>query len=97
MLFGAEPLGGYMAGVCVSGVMWAIFQNNAGGAWDNAKKSFEASFNGKMRFTIELSLELKPKEIEEIIMNDDRTQQQLQGRTPKKVIVVTGKIINIVG
>ncbi len=39
---GAEPLGGYMAGVCVSGVMWAIFQNNAGGAWDNAKKSFEA-------------------------------------------------------
>ena len=42
VLFGAEPLGGYMAGVCVSGVMWAIFQNNAGGAWDNAKKSFEA-------------------------------------------------------
>jgi K(+)-stimulated pyrophosphate-energized sodium pump len=39
---GAEVLGGYMAGVCVSGVMWAIFQNNAGGAWDNAKKSFEA-------------------------------------------------------
>lgn len=42
IIFGAEPLGGYMAGVCVSGVMWAIFQNNAGGAWDNAKKSFEA-------------------------------------------------------
>ena len=41
LFFGAEPLGGYMAGVCVSGVMWAIFQNNAGGAWDNAKKSFE--------------------------------------------------------
>lgn len=41
-IFGAEPLGGYMAGVCVSGVMWAIFQNNAGGAWDNAKKSFES-------------------------------------------------------
>jgi K(+)-stimulated pyrophosphate-energized sodium pump len=38
LVFGAEPLGGYMAGVCVSGVMWAIFQNNAGGAWDNAKK-----------------------------------------------------------
>ncbi len=37
LIFGAEPLGGYMAGVCVSGVMWAIFQNNAGGAWDNAK------------------------------------------------------------
>jgi K(+)-stimulated pyrophosphate-energized sodium pump len=39
---GPEPLGAYMAGVCVSGVVWAIFQNNAGGAWDNAKKSFEA-------------------------------------------------------
>ena len=38
----AEMLGGYMAGVTVSGVLWAIFQNNAGGAWDNAKKSFEA-------------------------------------------------------
>ena len=51
-IFGAEPLGGYMAGVCVSGVMWAIFQNNAGGAWDNAKKSFEAGveINGEMTF-----------------------------------------------
>lgn len=38
---GPEPLGAYMAGVCVSGVLWALFQNNAGGAWDNAKKSFE--------------------------------------------------------
>ncbi len=49
---GAEPLGGYMAGVCVSGVMWAIFQNNAGGAWDNAKKSFEAGvlIDGKKMF-----------------------------------------------
>ena len=52
LFFGAEPLGGYMAGVCVSGVMWAIFQNNAGGAWDNAKKSFEAGveINGEMTF-----------------------------------------------
>jgi len=50
--FGAEPLGGYMAGVCVSGVMWAIFQNNAGGAWDNAKKSFEAGveIDGQMTY-----------------------------------------------
>ncbi len=56
MIFGmdnlaiAEMLGGYMAGVTVSGVLWAIFQNNAGGAWDNAKKSFEAGvmINGEM-------------------------------------------------
>ena len=48
----AERLGGYMAGVTVSGVLWAIFQNNAGGAWDNAKKSFEAGveINGEMTF-----------------------------------------------
>jgi K(+)-stimulated pyrophosphate-energized sodium pump len=52
LVFGAEPLGGYMAGVCVSGVMWAIFQNNAGGAWDNAKKSFEAGveITGEMTY-----------------------------------------------
>lgn len=52
MVMGAEALGGYMAGVCVSGVLWAIFQNNAGGAWDNAKKSFEAGvmINGEMTF-----------------------------------------------
>ena len=41
VIMGAEALGAYMAGVTVSGVLWAIFQNNAGGAWDNAKKSFE--------------------------------------------------------
>jgi K(+)-stimulated pyrophosphate-energized sodium pump len=58
MLFGyenlmiAEMLGGYMAGVTVSGVLWAIFQNNAGGAWDNAKKSFEAGvmINGELTY-----------------------------------------------
>lgn len=58
MIFGmdslaiAEMLGGYMAGVTVSGVLWAIFQNNAGGAWDNAKKSFEAGveINGQMTY-----------------------------------------------
>ena len=49
---GPEPLGSYMAGVTVSGVLWAIFQNNAGGAWDNAKKSFEAGveIDGEMTF-----------------------------------------------
>lgn len=49
-VMGAEALGAYMAGVAVSGVLWAIFQNNAGGSWDNAKKSFEAGveINGEM-------------------------------------------------
>ena len=51
-LMGPEALGGYMAGVTVSGVMWAIFQSNAGGAWDNAKKSFEkgVEINGQMYY-----------------------------------------------
>jgi len=49
---GAEVLGGVLAGVTVSGVMMGIFQNNAGGAWDNAKKSFEqgVEINGKMEY-----------------------------------------------
>ena len=47
--FGAEVLGGLLAGVTVAGVLMAIFQSNAGGAWDNAKKSFEkgVDINGK--------------------------------------------------
>ena len=51
-LMGPEALGSYMAGVTVSGVLWAIFQNNSGGAWDNAKKSFEAGvmINGEMTY-----------------------------------------------
>src|SRR5690554_2135057 len=51
-VMGMEPLGSYMAGVTVSGVLWAIFQNNAGGAWDNAKKSFEAGvmIDGEMTY-----------------------------------------------
>ena len=50
--FGPEVLGGLLAGVTVTGVLMGIFQNNAGGAWDNAKKSFEAGveINGKMEY-----------------------------------------------
>ncbi|MEZ5306022.1 MAG: sodium-translocating pyrophosphatase [Pyrinomonadaceae bacterium] len=50
--FGPEVLGGLLAGVTVSGVLMGMFQNNAGGAWDNAKKSFEAGveINGRMEY-----------------------------------------------
>lgn len=50
--FGVEALGGMLAGVTVSGVLMAIFQSNAGGAWDNAKKSFEegVNINGTMYY-----------------------------------------------
>ncbi len=51
-IFGPEVLGGLLAGVTVSGVLMGLFQNNAGGAWDNAKKSFEAGvmINGVMEY-----------------------------------------------
>jgi K(+)-stimulated pyrophosphate-energized sodium pump len=50
--FGPEVLGGMLAGITVSGVLMGMFQNNAGGAWDNAKKSFEkgVEINGKMEY-----------------------------------------------
>ncbi|MWB93437.1 leucine--tRNA ligase [Flavobacterium sp. GA093] len=60
-------------------------------------KEYPVSFNGKMRFTIELPLDLTKEQIEEIIMKDERTQKQLDGKTPNKVIIVPGKIINLVG
>lgn len=60
-------------------------------------KTYPISFNGKMRFTLDLSLDLRKDEIEDIVMADERTQKQLEGRTPKKVIIVPGKIVNIVG
>ncbi|NCI50153.1 sodium-translocating pyrophosphatase [Sediminibacterium roseum] len=51
-VFGAEVLGGFLAGATVSGVLMGMFQNNAGGAWDNAKKSFEtgADINGTIYY-----------------------------------------------
>ena len=62
-----------------------------------SEKEYPVSFNGKMRFTIKLPLDLTAAQIEEIVMADERTQAQLQGRTPNKVIIVPGKIINLVG
>ncbi|MBW2960463.1 leucine--tRNA ligase [Mesonia aestuariivivens] len=61
-----------------------------------SSKTYPVSFNGKMRFTMDLSLDLSKDELEEIVMNDERTKKQLDGATPKKVIIVPGKIINIV-
>ena len=62
-----------------------------------SEKEYPVSFNGKMRFTIKLPLDLSVEEIEKIVMADERTQAQLQGKTPKKVIIVPGKIINLAG
>jgi leucyl-tRNA synthetase len=62
-----------------------------------SEKEYPVSFNGKMRFTIKLPLDLTAAQIEEIVLADERTQAQLQGRIPNKVIIVPGKIINLVG
>ncbi|PCJ95467.1 MAG: leucine--tRNA ligase [Flavobacteriaceae bacterium] len=62
-----------------------------------SSKEYPVSFNGKMRFKMELPLDMSKDDIEAAVMAHEKTQAQLQGRTPKKVIVVPGKIINIVG
>ncbi len=58
--------------------------------------AYPVSFNGKMRFNINLSLTLSVSEIEKIVMQDEQTQKYLEGKTPKKVIIVPKKIVNIV-
>lgn len=62
-----------------------------------SEKEYPVSFNGKMRFTIKLPLDLTKEQIQEIVMADERTIAQLAGNTPKNIIIVPGKIINIVG
>tara|TARA_B110000211_G_scaffold139845_1_gene159870 strand:+ start:4124 stop:6949 length:2826 start_codon:yes stop_codon:yes gene_type:complete len=62
-----------------------------------SSKAYPISFNGKMRFTLELSLDLSKDDIESAVLSHEKTKQYLEGRTPKKVIVVPGKIVNIVG
>ncbi len=62
-----------------------------------SSKVYPISFNGKKRFELELPLDMSKEDIEKTVMAHEKTQDQLQGRTPKKVIVVPGKIVNIVG
>ncbi|WP_277111067.1 leucine--tRNA ligase [Chryseobacterium taklimakanense] len=57
---------------------------------------YPVSFNGKMRFKLSLPADLEVKQIEEAILKDERTVKQLEGNSPKKVIIVPKKIINIV-
>ncbi|HLO74211.1 MAG TPA: class I tRNA ligase family protein [Flavobacterium sp.] len=62
-----------------------------------SEKEYPVSFNGKMRFTIKLPLDLTKEQIQEIVLADERTIAQLAGNTPKNIIIVPGKIINLVG
>jgi len=62
-----------------------------------SEKEYPVSFNGKMRFTIKLPLDLTKEQIQEIVLADEKTIAQLAGNTPKNIIIVPGKIINLVG
>ncbi|MGB7842011.1 MAG: leucine--tRNA ligase [Salinimicrobium sp.] len=62
-----------------------------------SSKEYPISFNGKTRFMLELPLDMSKEEIEKTVLEHEKTQQQLNGRQPKKVIVVPGKIVNVVG
>ena len=62
-----------------------------------SSKEYPISFNGKTRFMLELPLDMSKEEIEKTVLSHEKTQQQLGGRQPKKVIVVPGKIVNVVG
>ena len=62
-----------------------------------SSKNYPVSFNGKMRFTMELPLDMTKDNIEKVVLAHQKTQAQLAGRVPKKIIIVPGKIINIVG
>lgn len=54
-------------------------------------KNYPVSFNGKLRFTLELSLDLSVEEIEREVLSHAKTKQILEGRSPKKVIIVPGR------
>jgi leucyl-tRNA synthetase len=72
---------------------WPIF--NPGYLEDDVF-AYPISFNGKMRFNFELPIHLNKAEIEKLVMEAEQTQKYLDGKIPKKVIVVEKKIVNIV-
>jgi len=57
---------------------------------------YPISFNGKVRFILELPADMSKEDVEKTALNDEQTQKHLEGKSPKKVIVVPGKIVNIV-
>ncbi|TGV02867.1 leucine--tRNA ligase [Flavivirga rizhaonensis] len=75
----------------------ACFPKFDGSHLVESSKNYPISFNGKMRFTLELPLDMSKDDIEKTVLEHEKTKEQLQGRQPKKVIVVPGKIVNIVG
>jgi len=58
--------------------------------------SYPVQFNGKMRFQLEVPSGFSPQEVEAALLASEQTAKYLEGKTPKKVIVVPGRIINVV-
>jgi len=81
-------------GTSIAGAEFPVFEKKF---LVESTKEYPISFNGKMRFTLELALDLSKEEIENLVLADERTAHYLEGRTAKKVIVVPGKIVNVVG
>ena len=95
----------YLKVFCISfiNLLVALAVNSANASPSNeyqylieSEKNYPVSFNGKTKFTINLSLELDVNEIEKIVLSNEKTISILNNLRPKKVIVVPGKIINIV-
>ncbi len=92
----------------ISEELWQLLGNKAGTVtiapfplFDNSHlvestTEYPVSFNGKMRFKFPLAATLSPKEVEEAVLSSDEAAKYLEGKAPKKVIVVPGKIVNIV-
>jgi len=79
-----------------SSIAYADFPQHEEKFLTESNHNYPVSFNGKMRFTHQLPLDLNKEEIEKAIMALERTQQYLEGKTIRKVIIVPGKIVNIV-
>lgn len=77
----------------VTKATWPIFES---GYIKEDSFEYPVSFNGKMRFKMSLSADLSPKEVEEAVMNSEAAAKYLEGKAPKKVIVVPKRIVNIV-
>jgi len=58
--------------------------------------TYAVSFNGKLRFTLNLPVDMTAPDIEKVVLSDEKSQKWLEGRAPRKVIIVPGKIINLV-
>ena len=87
--------------------LWSLLGNNSSLATEGypiadesflieSVKNYPISFNGKLRFNLEIELDLPINEIEKIVLNDKRTIKQLNNKSIKKIIIIPGKIVNIV-